>query len=147
MQSGRLQRLRTFASSLMLLAIVAFVQQTTMITLSQVAAALGSMPQPAVSLYGALHLHDNLAGHVHAHGGDHAVGHVHGSSDPDDDHSDELGKAPFWSIGCTTAFISGLGLWTAPLHVAGIVQSMPNNVLDGIEPDGLSRPPSIPGIA
>ena len=61
-----------------------------MIVVSQAAAAAGSMPEPAVILGGPVHLHDNLAGHVHAHGGDNAAGHVHGAPDPDHDDADEV---------------------------------------------------------
>jgi hypothetical protein len=131
----------------MLVAMAAFVQQAAMITLSQAAASLGSMPQPAVLLHGPVHLHDNLARHVHAHGGDHAVGHVHGNSDHDDHDSDDIGKMPFLSLGATTAFLQGTGPWPAPLTIASTIEDLPQNLLDGIEPDGLSRPPSIPGIA
>jgi hypothetical protein len=130
----------------MLLAMAAFVLQATMIALSQAAAALGVMPHPAVSLHGFVHLHDNLAGHVHTHGGDNAVGHVHGSTDPDDDHADDLAKAPFCSLGYTTAFVSDLGSLAVPLILAGLVECLPSNALEGVEPEGLSRPPSIPSI-
>jgi hypothetical protein len=147
MQSGSFPRLRRVVSGFMLLAMGAFVQQGAMIALSQAAAALGFMPHPAVSLHGSVHVHDNLAGHVHAHGGDHAVGHVHGSPDPDDDHPDGIGTPPFWSLGSTTAFMSGLGPWSAPLRAARTVERLPDNLRGGVEPDGLSRPPSIPSIA
>ncbi len=147
MRSGPMQRLRRFVSSLMLVAMAAFVQQAAMITLSQAAASLGSMPQPAVVLLGLVHLHDNLAANVHAHGSDHAVGHVHSYSDHDDHDSDDIGKTPFLSLGSTTAFLQGAGPWQAPLTIASTIEYLPQNLLDGIEPDGLSRPPSIPSIA
>jgi hypothetical protein len=147
MQSGLSPRLRRMVSGIMLLAMAAFVQQGTVITMSQAAAALGFMPHPAVLLHGPAHVHDNLAGHVHAHGGDHAVGHVHHGADPDDDHADDIGNAPFWSLGSTTAFIFAPGPWTPPLSVGIEIECLPDNRLDGIEPDGLSRPPSIPSIA
>jgi hypothetical protein len=146
MQSGSFPRLRRIVGSLMLLAMAAFVQQGAMIAMSQAAAAFGSMPYPAVSLYGFVHVHDNLAGHVHTHGGDHAIGHVHSGFDPDDDHADDVGNAPFWSLGSTTAFTSGLGLLAAPLSVGLTVDLLPENLRTGIEPPGLSRPPSIPSI-
>jgi hypothetical protein len=104
------------------------------------------MPRPAMVLHGAVHLHDNLAGHVHVHSGDNAMGHVHGSTDPDDDHLDDIAKVPFCSLACMAAFIPSPP-WTVPLILASTVEFGPGSVLEGVEPDGLSRPPSIPSIA
>jgi hypothetical protein len=146
MQSAASTRLRRIANSLMLLAMLAFLQQGTMIALSQAGAALGFMPQPAVTLHGALHLHDNLAGHVHAHGGVYAVGHVHGSADPDNDHADDVAKAPLYSIACTAAVVPVPGACAVAV-ATGAVEWLQRTLLDGVEPDGLSRPPSIPSIA
>lgn len=51
----------------MFLAILAFVLQSTLISISQAKAALGAMPEPSVTLSGSVHFHDQLAGHVHSH--------------------------------------------------------------------------------
>jgi hypothetical protein len=131
----------------MLLAMAAFVQQATLIGMSQAAAAFGFMPHPAMFLHGLAHVHDSLAGHVHVHDGDNGVGHVHGHADHDDDHGDDLAKAPFWSLGCTTACVSVPGPWAPLLRLAGLVEYFRDNLRAGVEPDGPSRPPSIPGIA
>jgi len=131
----------------MLLAAAAFVQQGAMIAMSQAAAAAGFMLHPAVILHGALHFHDHLAGHVHAHGGDQAPGHVHGSADPDDDHADGIGKMPLWSLGGITAITAAAELYAGIVPNAGAIEHLPDNLLRGVEPDGLSRPPSIPSIA
>jgi hypothetical protein len=69
--------LRRIASGLMLLAIFAFVQQSAMIAASQALASAGSMSDPAVTLSGSVHYHNDLARHVHVHGGHDSVGHVH----------------------------------------------------------------------
>jgi hypothetical protein len=145
MSSGSSPGLRKLLSGLMLLAMAAFVQQGTLIAVSHAAAAVGSMPQPALILHGSVHLHDNLAGHMHTHGGDQAAGHVHGNSGPDDDHADDMVKAPFCSIGGATAFVAGNAVWAAPPHVSMTVESA-DNLRGGVEPDRLSRPPSIPSI-
>jgi hypothetical protein len=79
-------RLRRMASGLMLLAMLAFVQQSAMIVASQVLASAGSMSDPAVTLSGSVHYHNGLARHVHMHGS--SAGHVHKTTDIDHD-SDE----------------------------------------------------------
>src|SRR5215831_17563761 len=95
-------RLRRVATGLMLLAVGAFLQQGALIAVSQVVAGTGSMPEPAIILAGPVHLHDNLAGHVHVHGGDNRAGHVHHTADFDHDDSDAAVKIPFWSLGSTS---------------------------------------------
>src|SRR6266566_605079 len=96
------QYLRGLARGLMLMAVAAFLQQSVMVAVSQALAAVGSMPQPAVTLRGAVHLHDQLAGHLHVHGGENGAGHVHGAPDSDHD-TDERGVTPFCSLGCPLA--------------------------------------------
>jgi len=145
MQSGPFPRLRGIASSLMLLAVAAFVLQGAMTSGSQAAGALGFMPHPAVPLSGAVHLHDNLAGHVHVHGGDNLAGHVHGSDDGHHD-PDEASNGPLCSLGCMTAVIPAAAGCVA-LFMVRALEYMPQAGLVGIEPDGLNRPPSTPGIA
>src|SRR5215216_6395927 len=61
------QQLRRIASTLMLAAVLAFAAQGAMVLVSQVAAANGSMPDPAVTVSGSLHYHDPLARHFHVH--------------------------------------------------------------------------------
>jgi len=53
----------------MLAAALAFTAQGTMVVVSQIAAANGSMPHPAVTVSGSLHYHDPLARHFHVHHG------------------------------------------------------------------------------
>jgi hypothetical protein len=138
--------LRRIASGLMLAAMAAFVQQAAMIIVSQAAAAAGSMPEPAVILGGSVHFHDNLAGHVHAHGGDNAAGHVHTAPDPDHSDSDELAATPFCCLSCTSAVLPVAGACALPVDVVTAEQHADDR-LAGVEPDGLSRPPSTPSIA
>ena len=146
MQSRLYPRLRRIANGLMVLALGAFLQQGVLIAVSQVAATTGSMPEPAVTLAGPVHLHDNLAGHVHVHGGDNGAGHVHHPADLGQDDSG-AGVGPFWSLGSTFAV---LAMWTAcavSFDIVSKVERLPDGHLDGIEPDGLNRPPSTPSIA
>src|SRR5262245_30972067 len=130
----------------MLVAMAAFVQQGAMIAASQAAASSGFMPQPATMLSGSIHFHDNLAVNLHVHDGDKGAGHVHGPADLDHDDSDEAIKAPVCSVGHTCAVMPAV----AHAIVCGVVRAaeyLPHDRLDGVEPDGLSRPPSTPGIA
>jgi hypothetical protein len=131
----------------MLLAIAAFVQQGAMIAVSQAAAAVGSMPHAAVILSGPVHLHDKLAGHVHVHGDDKAAGHVHDTADLDQHDADDIGNGSFWSLGCTCAVVPMAGGCAVSFELASAVECRRQDLLDGVEPDGLIRPPSIPSIA
>ena len=88
MQLWRHASLRRFAGSLMLLAALAFVNQGAISAVSQAAAAMGLMPEPAVTLSGPVHYHGNVARHVHTHDGD-QVGHVHDPLDIDSDDGDK----------------------------------------------------------
>ena len=144
MQLRLYPHLRRIANSLMVLALGAFVQQGAMIAVSQVVATTGSMPEPAVILAGPVHLHDNLAGHVHVHGGDNEAGHVH---DAAHDDSGAATKMPFWSLGSTSAVLPMLGVCAVSFDVVSTVGRLPDGHLDGVEPDGLNRPPSTPSIA
>jgi hypothetical protein len=130
----------------MLAATAAFVQQGAMIAASQAAASGGFMPQPATMLSGSVHCHDNLAGNVHVHGGHNGAGHVHGPADLDHDETDEEGTAPIWSVGHTPAVMPAPAC-AALCDRASAAEGLPHGRLDGVEPDGLSRPPSTPGIA
>jgi hypothetical protein len=137
-------RLRRIASGLMLLAMVAFVQQGAMIVASQALASAGSMIDPAVTLSGSIHYHNNLARHVHVHGSHNSVGHVHNT--PDTDHATDEANTPFWSLSCTSALIPVMGISVASFQVLR-ADERPCIRLEGIRPDGLNRPPSTPSIA
>jgi hypothetical protein len=140
------QYLRRLARGLMLVAVAAFLQQGAMVAVSQAVAAAGSMPQPAVTLRGAVHLHDGLVAYVHIHGGENGAGHVHGAPDSDHD-TDEAGITPFWSLGCPLAVLSAIAACALSFDLVGAIEPLPGDHLDGIEPDGLQRPPSTPSIA
>jgi hypothetical protein len=131
----------------MLLGMMAFVQQTTMIAASQARASAGIMLDPAIPLSGSIHVHDSLAGHVHLHGGTNTAGHVHGALDrDDDDDSDGLPHTPVWSLGCTTAVIPAIVVSAISLEAARLATCC-HETGDGTEPDSLTRPPSTPSIA
>ena len=138
--------LRRVASAVMLVATAAFVQQGAMIAASQAAASSGFMPQPATMLTGSVHFHDDLAVNLHVHGGHEGAGHVHGPADVDHDDSDEGGTAPICSIGHASALIPAV-VFEVLCSVARAVDCLPHRRLQGVEPEGLSRPPSTPGIA
>jgi len=142
MQSRRYPRLRRIASSLMLLAMLAFTQQGAMVAASQALASVGSMSDPAVTLSGSVHFHNDLARHVHAHGS--SAGHVHKAANTDHD-SDEA-NTPLWSLGCTSAVIPATAISAVSFEIARAAEP-PHVRLEGIRPDGLNRPPSIPSIA
>ena len=146
--SSRLPRwIRRIASTLMLAATLAFTQQSAMIIVSQAMASTGLSPDPAVTLIGSAHFHGHLSRVVHIHGGNTAVGHKHV---PDHDH-DDLDKpnaaALFWSVGCTTAVVPVMGPILVSLDFSSITQSLSQRFRDGVEPEGLIRPPSTPSIA
>jgi hypothetical protein len=129
----------------MLAAMAIFIQQGALIAASQAAASLGVMPQPARMLSGAIHFHDNLAGNLHVHGGHNGAGHVHGPADLDHDESDE-GQALVWSVGHASAVMPAAAC-AVSCNVVRADECLPHGRLDGVEPDGLSRPPSTPSIA
>jgi hypothetical protein len=137
-------RLRRIASGLMLLAMFAFVQQSAMIAASQALASAGSMSDPAVTLNGPVHYHNSLARHVHIHGGHDSVGHVHDTADIDHDIDDA--NTPFWSLGCTSAVIPVTAISAVSFGIVRAAER-PHVHLEGIRPDGLTRPPSTPSIA
>jgi hypothetical protein len=138
------QKLRRIASMVMLAAILAFAAQGTMIVVSQVAAANGSMPHPAVTVSGSLHYHDPLARHFHVHHGKEAPGHVHEPADHDDD---AVAHAPLMTLGAATADIPASTLCAPPAMPCGANASVAQARLEGVQPDGLNRPPSTPDIA
>jgi len=135
-------RLRRIASGLMLLAMAAFVQQGAMIAASQAMASGGSISDPAVTLSGPIHYHNSLAWHVHIHGN--SVGHVHTSADIDHDPDDA--STPLWSLGGASAVIAVMAISAVSFEIIR-ADERPRVRLEGIEPDGLNRPPSTPSIA
>jgi hypothetical protein len=136
--------LQRVASGLMLAAIFAFLCQATIAVAAQAAAALGSAPQPAIVIDGPLHLHGHLGKLVHFHGGDTAAGHVHHS---EHGQGDERGASQSWSLGCVLAVMPPAGTVDVSLRVRAAVCGLPPDNLVGVEPEGLQRPPSTPGIA
>jgi hypothetical protein len=137
-------RLRRIASGLMLLAMVVFVQQGAMIAASQALASAGSMVDPAVTLSGSVHYHNSLARHVHVHGSSHK-GHVHNAADTDQGTDDA--NTPLWSLGCCTSAVIPVMAISAVSFEMVKADERPHVRLEGIQPDGLNRPPSTPSIA
>ena len=130
----------------MLLAAMAFVHQTGLSIVSQAAAAVGLMPEPAVAISEAAHYHGNLARHVHTHHGD-QLGHVHGPSVPDPDDTDLQASALLCIAGVSPALAaSDAPAMTAPKSI-GRVSLPAHRILSGIDPSRLNRPPSTPSIA
>lgn len=129
----------------MLLAVVAFLQQGVLSVVSQAAAAAGFMPHPAETVIGSVHVHGKVAGHVHTHGGDNTAGHTH--DHPNHDDMDEPANTLFWALGSMPAVVSQIVAITIAPTATSAKQGFPSDHRDGIEPDGLSRPPSTPSIA
>lgn len=130
----------------MFLAVLAFMSQGALISISQAAAAAGTMLEPAVTLSGSLHLHDRLAGHVHDHGGSNVEGHVHDSSGPDHD-GDGSPASSFWSMFGVSVAVPSLTAFVHPSDFIGRVEQPLFERVDGIDPSALIRPPSTPSIA
>jgi len=127
---------------MMLMAILAFVLQGTLISISQAKAALGSLLEPSITLSGFVHFHDQLAGHAHEHGGDSAEGHIHDG--PDDDSS---GPSLCWSIFGTSIAIPAFIALTRSADLLGLIEMPAFRRTAGVEPGGLIRPPSTLSIA
>jgi hypothetical protein len=129
----------------MFVAISAFMLQGVLISISQVAAATGTMLEPAVTLSGSLHYHDQLAGHVHDHGGESAVGHVHDV--PGSDHEEPGGLTSSWSIFSSSIAIPVVAGLIRSADLVRRVELPPRLTTDGVEPAALTRPPSTLSIA
>jgi len=131
----------------MLAATLAFIAQGTMVLVSQIAAANGSMPHPAVTVSGSLHYHDPLARHFHVHHGQDA-GHVHEPADHDADHDDDgVAHTLLVTLGAIPADLPA-PITCAPSSVPSGASPCPVQArLEGIQPEGLNRPPSTPDIA
>jgi hypothetical protein len=138
------ERLQKAASSLMLVAALAFLCQAVTTTAARAAVSMGSAPHPALVVSGALHLHGHLAKLVHFHGGDTTPGHVH---HPHHGDSDDANKSQFWGLGCASAVMPTMAIVAASFDLGTAVRGLQRDNLDGVEPDGLQRPPSTPGIA
>jgi hypothetical protein len=144
MQSRRYPRLRRIASSIMLLAMLGFVQQSATIAASQALASAGSMSDPAVTLSGPVHYHNSLARHVHIHSGHDSLGHTHNTADID--HALDDSNTPLWSLGGASAVIPVMAISVVSFEIVR-ADERPHVRLEGIQPDGLNRPPSTPSIA
>jgi hypothetical protein len=127
----------------MFMAISAFVLQGILISISQAKAALGSMPGPSITLSGSVHFHDQLAGHVHAHGDDNSEGHVHDGPDHDGDGAPNL----TWSIFGTSIASPEFIVLAGSFDLLGLVDLPVVLATDGVRPDALIRPPSTLSIA
>jgi hypothetical protein len=145
MQLWRHASLRRFAASVILLAAIALVHQGAVTAVSQAAAAIGLMPEPAVKLSEIVHYHGNLARHVHTHDGD-QIGHVHDPVGIDFDGSDSRVSAAVFALGVASVIVPVAA--SCPLTFARAARiALPlSNRLTGIDPEALSRPPSTPSI-
>jgi hypothetical protein len=130
----------------MFVAISAFMLQGVLISVSQAAAAAGTMLEPAVTLSGSVHFHDHLAGHVHDHGDNAVEGHVHDGSGPD--HDDNAGGSKLsWTIfGSSITIPTAVGLIPSS-DFLGCVELPAGRTADGVEPAALIRPPSTLSLA
>lgn len=127
----------------MVVAISAFVLQGTLISISQAKAVVGAMPEPAVTVSGSVHFHDQLAGHVHDHGGDSAEGHIHDG--PDLDNGGGLSQS--WNLFGASIDVPAYVAFGRAFDLLGAVDLPACQVTDGVEPGGLIRPPSTLSIA
>jgi hypothetical protein len=127
----------------MVVAISAFVLQGTLISISQAKAAAGSIPEPAVTLSGSVHFHDQLAGHVHDHGGGSAEGHIHYGPD----HDNGGGLSQSWSLFGVSIDVPAYVAFGRSFDLLGAVELPACQLADGVEPGGLIRPPSTLSIA
>ena len=125
----------------MVTAILAFVLQGTLISISQALAAVEIMPKPSVTLNGSAHFHDQLSGHVHDHGSN-AEGHIHdGSADK------EGGLNLCWSVFGASMIVPVPVALVRSFDLLGLVELPAVQTADGVEPGGLIRPPSTLSIA
>ncbi|WP_040673755.1 hypothetical protein [Nitrobacter sp. Nb-311A] len=132
------------ARMMMFLAVGTLLVQTMMMSISQVSAAAGVLPEPAVVLSGSMHYHGHLAGHVHVHHGDIAEGHVHSQADR---HHDGDFAPLLCILFCMSVTIPTAPILSDPTGFVGFVQLPPSERADGIDPAALIRPPSTPSIA
>lgn len=133
----------------MFLAIFAFMVQGVLVWNSQIAAATGSLPEPAITISGSVHYHDVLAGNVHDHAGDNNEGHVHDAStvDHDDDHINQAGCVSICSLFAASVSFPSIDGVLAPPSVAITIDAPPSEWRSGVDPAALTRPPSTSSIA
>ena len=132
-------RFQRFVTAVLLTAALAFPYHSALAAMAQAAASTGSTNEPAVLVSGPVHQHGRLSGMVHVHDGDNTPGHVH--------HDDEdAGMAQVWSLGCVTAVIPLAENLAVSFSVQSAVLGSARKTLVGVDPDGLNRPPSTPGI-
>jgi hypothetical protein len=138
---------RRLATTLMVLAALAFTHQGAAACVAQAAAATGVMIEPAVAVNGPVHYHGDLARHFHAHG-DHAHdGHVHDATDADQDDVEKQASPVVCSLGvCCAVMPIAAACRLITVSSVGVAPASPD-AFSGIEPDTLQRPPSTPGIA
>jgi hypothetical protein len=142
MRSAAHRSLKPVAAAAMLLAALCFIVQATLIMVSRAGAAVGSMPQPGVMLADALHYHDDLARHVHSHGG--GAGHVHLPADQDDGTEPSQVMTTLGAMFIAAPDIpAGLTLPVTSAAASCLFEKQ----LDGFEPVTPSRPPSTLDIA
>jgi hypothetical protein len=63
----------------------------------------------------------------------------------DVDHDIDVAP-PLWTLGCASAVIPVMAISTFSFEIVR-ADERPHVSLEGIEPDGLSRPPSTPSMA
>jgi hypothetical protein len=131
------------ASVTMMLAAVAFVLQTTSIVVAGAAAQVGFMPQAAETISGAAHSHGPVR---HIVLDDEAQpGHIHHPDDPQAPDQDHDG--PVWTIGGTSVVVSPSECGGPASALGSPIELSAHPALNGIGPEGLTRPPRPPGIA
>lgn len=133
----------------MFLAIAVFMVQGVLVWNSQIAAATGSMPEPAITISGSLHYHDMLAGNVHQHASDAGEGHVHPLPpvDGDDDRATVNGCVSICSLFAASLSFPVVGGIAVPGEVASDFAATSSDWRPGVDPAALKRPPSISSIA
>jgi hypothetical protein len=145
MRSPFRARVEKLARTVMVVAAVAFALQASVVIVEEAAAEHGHLPEAAVALGGPAHLHGGVAGFVHDHDGD-EPGHVHDRAKAGDDGCID-GGTPCCSLAHTNAMMPQRIADPLPRDVRAARAPARDRWPTGIVPDGLSRPPSTPGIA
>lgn len=135
------------AKALALLAAVAFVLQGFALAISHAAAAAGNLPDPAISLTGELHVHGELAGHVHHHHGNDGEGHVHAPADFDASGGPLDVDTASWALYGVNVTVPLTDELRSPDAFPRRFARPQPEVARGIVPPHLVRPPSTPSIA
>jgi hypothetical protein len=140
-------RFGNLAKAFALVAAVAFVLQGLALTISHAAAAAGSLPEPAASLTGELHVHGELAGHVHHHHGNDGAGHVHAPADFDRSSGALDVDTSSWALYSVNVTVPVSGELQLPDAFPRRFARPRPEVARGIVPPHLVRPPSTSSIA